>query len=65
MPKYPLSIGRKLIEKQVGEGHWVLNCPCCVADPARKGLRELQSVLLSTFYPLDFMRSYFSRVTLS
>ena len=30
-PKYPLSIGRKLIEKQVGEGHWVLNCPCCVS----------------------------------
>ena len=31
-PKYDQSIGRELKVKQLGEGRWVLDCPCCV-DP--------------------------------
>jgi oligopeptide/dipeptide ABC transporter ATP-binding protein len=29
-PKYEQSIGRELKVKQLSEGHWVLDCTCCV-----------------------------------
>lgn len=31
-PKYEQSIGRELKVKQLSEGHWVLDCPCCVGS---------------------------------
>jgi oligopeptide transport system ATP-binding protein len=30
--KYPESVGQDLSFKEVCNGHWVLNCPCCVEE---------------------------------
>ena len=31
-PRYQESIGREIGLRQIGEGHWVSDCPCCVED---------------------------------